>query len=142
MGARRHGHAGKPASAGVLFAHRLDYQGVDVTDFEFDVREIPLIPPIGVLIDAGVNRGQFAAAALPWFKPVIYRGFEPLPDLWWAAGAVVSGIPNASDEWLVIDAALGEECCGRPMRRNYHDPSSSLLPLGPGASLYGIPMVE
>ena len=111
-----------------------------MAEFEFDVREIPLTPPIGVLIDAGVNRGQFARVALPHFRPALYRGFEPLPDLWWEAGKIITDIPACSDQWLMINSALGDECAQQMIRRNSHDPSSSLLELGPDAPAYGIPM--
>lgn len=111
--------------------------------FEIPLEQIPLVAPIGVLIDVGAHDGAFAREAIARFQPERYIGFEPLPEY---AGALWrdEAINTPGKDRRVFMKALGEEpALHMPLMRCSHAPSSSLLDLAPGAGQqYGIHMQE
>ena len=105
----------------------------------FDVSKVP--GQVAVLVDVGVNRGQFALPAIEYFHPVKYLGVEMLPDL--ACALQCDQRMHRLPHYQIKCCALGSEHGISKIRRVTWDPSSSLLELNPAVGpLYGFEMEE
>ena len=80
---------------------------------------------LGVVIDIGANRGQFALAVRHWAPSAEVISFEPLPG----PAAIFRGVFAGDDRVALHQATIGPRPEQRTMHVSARDDSSSLLPI-------------
>jgi FkbM family methyltransferase len=84
-----------------------------------------LLRDLGIVVDIGANRGQFALAVRQWAPRARVISFEPLPG----PASIFRSLFSDDDRVLLHQAAIGPRPEQRTMHVSGRDDSSSLLPI-------------
>lgn len=84
-----------------------------------------LLHDLGIVVDIGANRGQFALAARQWAPRARVISFEPLLG----PSAIFRRVFTGDDQVVLYQSAIGPMSIRQKMHVSARDDSSSLLPI-------------